>query len=509
VAWSRLQSKSAAASTSSVAVTMGTALSSGSKLVAFVGFAQPAVASGVSDGTNSFSQILAFASGNQKTYIYVLDTPAGDVGTTPTITATSTGTANGNALLVMELSGLTTGTTAGACLDGTAGTGGGSNQSPGSYTVPAYSSTALNEFLVAVWSDNGDTTGVPLTATPSGFTNDANSISNNGADDLSVVYKNSTNGAEGGGTWTAGGTHNFDLAQYIVAFKIAAAAAASIPPQFISRQQRTVPLHISRGTFSGLVWPQASQGVQFPLFTRQNSRRLIRPPRGKFFVPGQFGLSANPSLPRFTRTAARPPASFRIARGRFFSPGQFNLSADPSLPVFTRTSSRFVPAKPRHGRFFEPGQFNEVAANLPQFIRTAKRPVLPGRRGVIFQLPLTGIAPPVPPQLLSPRRPKLSPPRRGESFRWNIPQFVPPVWPPEFRTTRRVLFTRADKLRRGMIIQLVPFQQPISSVPSLKFRTTTPQAQWATASPGQDWKTADPGSGWNSASPGTQWKTGP
>lgn len=235
MAWSVLQSKSAASVTTTAAATFGTNLSSGSKLLAFVGFAIGPAISSVSDGTNSFSQIASLTTQRQKFFIYVLDTPVGDVGTTPTITATVTGSPNGMALLVQEVSGLATGSTSGACLDGSPGTDTNNNQLPGAFTVPAYSSSVASEYLVAVWSDNGDTSGVPMGTIPSGFTADANNISNNGIDDIAVVYKNSTGGAEGGGTWNPGGSNRFDYSDVIVAFKLGSAAAVTDVPYLISQ----------------------------------------------------------------------------------------------------------------------------------------------------------------------------------------------------------------------------------------------------------------------------------
>lgn len=147
--WKVQQSKGAASATLTVSVTLGSAVTAGSKLIAYVGAAGGATISGVSDGTNSYSQVFTGAQGAGTFAIFVLDTPAGLVGTTPTITLTTTGSANGNAILVQEISGLATGTTAAAVFDGSAASSSASGTTAGSQTVPAYSSAASGEFCVA------------------------------------------------------------------------------------------------------------------------------------------------------------------------------------------------------------------------------------------------------------------------------------------------------------------------------------------------------------------------
>ena len=91
-----------------------------------------------------------------------MDTPAGNAGTKPTITATLTGTTYGSAILVQEISGLAAGNTLAAMIDGTAATTGNTG-STGPATTAAYSSTAANEYLVGLCGVlySTQTVGVP------------------------------------------------------------------------------------------------------------------------------------------------------------------------------------------------------------------------------------------------------------------------------------------------------------------------------------------------------------
>jgi hypothetical protein len=214
VAWSVLQSAAPAShSSGNVAATYGTNLSSGSKLIAFLQVSDGTAntnpsCTGISDGnSNNFTRIgpdlQSSVTGTyyQHTQIWVLDTPAGDVGTKPTITATLSGSANvyGD-LLIQEVSGLQSGT---SCLDGTAGTIAGSTAS-GDYSTgtPSYTSTASNEYLVSLYCDNGGSGARPTWAGPSGYTVDANAINTQLYGNVGVAYKNSTNGTETDG-WAA------------------------------------------------------------------------------------------------------------------------------------------------------------------------------------------------------------------------------------------------------------------------------------------------------------------
>lgn len=198
-------------------------VSSGTKLIAYVSTStqtgtSTAVAT-VKDGAgNSFTLVGRKQVGTSPILTdisaWAIDTPAGDVGTKPTITATlGTGTAN-MGILVQEVGGLAVGNTLAAMIDGTlqalSGTGGASTGSP------AYSSTAVNEYLVSVYGDDG---GPETWTKPAALTADTNSTNSNADSNTAVAYGNSTNGAEAG-SWALTGT-TADWCTLLVAFKLA------------------------------------------------------------------------------------------------------------------------------------------------------------------------------------------------------------------------------------------------------------------------------------------------
>ena len=74
-------------------------------------------------------------------------------GTKPVITAT--GTYADMALIIQEVTGLATGTTLAAMVDGTPAVIGGGTSTT-TTGLPAYTSTAASEYLIAVYGDDGD-----------------------------------------------------------------------------------------------------------------------------------------------------------------------------------------------------------------------------------------------------------------------------------------------------------------------------------------------------------------
>ena len=101
----------------------------------------------VKDGSNnSFTNIATYIpNAGFCQYIYAIATPAGDVGTTPVLTAhTTTGSPIGMAILVQEVSGLATIPTA----DGSPGTSNGSASNGANFGPPVYSDSASGEYLV-------------------------------------------------------------------------------------------------------------------------------------------------------------------------------------------------------------------------------------------------------------------------------------------------------------------------------------------------------------------------
>jgi hypothetical protein len=228
VAWSVLQSNSAInAGSGNAAVTFTTAnLSAGTKIIVWVEVSastspQTAVTA-VKDGAlNAWTQ-LRVASNNSSgaIFLFALDTPAGDVGTKPTITATIN--ANfGAAILVQEVSGLLAGNTS-AMLDGTPGIATGTT-SPA--TTGALTTAAASEFLTAGYGDPGDSITV---TTPGGWTADGKNVGPSTQQDLSVYYKNSTGAAESA-SLTLSGTAVDGWNTILAAFKLAATASGGLP----------------------------------------------------------------------------------------------------------------------------------------------------------------------------------------------------------------------------------------------------------------------------------------
>jgi hypothetical protein len=150
-----------------------------------------------------------------------MDTPAGDVGTKPTITALMSNSQFGG-MVIQEVSGLAIGNTLAAMIDGTPATAG--FAAGASHAQPAYSTTAAGEFLVSFCGDQGG----PQTMTqPSGYTMSAGVLNNNSSCDCCPAYKNSAGSAESG-TWTyTGSTIGSNI--IVAAFKLAAGGPVSMP----------------------------------------------------------------------------------------------------------------------------------------------------------------------------------------------------------------------------------------------------------------------------------------
>lgn len=203
-----------------MAATYGTALTSGTKLIAVVGndggSGSVGLPTGISDGTNSMTQLAVASSGTNGhacVSLWAMDTPAGDVGATPTITASFSGSVDVS-ILIQEVSGLLPGNTT-AMADGTAGTSSGTGG--GNTTSPSYSSTAASEYLIACFSDNAFTDTVTDPGSP--WTSDASNPAGGGVVHAHVVYKNSGNGAETGAVFNYSNA-GADYAELLIAFKV-------------------------------------------------------------------------------------------------------------------------------------------------------------------------------------------------------------------------------------------------------------------------------------------------
>lgn len=222
MSWSVLQSagSAASASTGSKSLAFSTAnLSSGSKIIVAVSVSMlahaTATVASVDDGnSNNLTLIGRKTSGtNTDVSLWAMDTPAGDVGTKPTMTVTLSGSNGEISMVIMEVSGLLSGNTTAMC-DGTLASNSGSGGS--STGTPTYSSTAANEFLVSVYGDDG---GPETWTKPTSTTSATGSVNSNGNADCAVAYKNSANGTESD-SWALSGSAA-DWCTLIVAFKLA------------------------------------------------------------------------------------------------------------------------------------------------------------------------------------------------------------------------------------------------------------------------------------------------
>ena len=145
--------------------------------------------------------------------VWILNTPSGDVGAKPTITATLSGGTANMGIEIQEISGLAVGATLAALVDGTAGVLTGATT--GATGSPTYSSSVANEYLAKIYGDSGG----PITYTAPSGTADASNVNSSSSADLAVVYGNSTGGAESG-SWSLSGTAT-QWGVITVAFKLA------------------------------------------------------------------------------------------------------------------------------------------------------------------------------------------------------------------------------------------------------------------------------------------------
>lgn len=233
MAWSVLQSFSSGpvgSGPATVAATPGSNLTSGSKLIAFVmlnmNFAATANPTAVKDANNnSFTLVSNTTTGSTVVNfpplvsVWVLDTPAGDVGAVPAITATMPANVNAGFITVHEVTGLAAGTS--ASVDGTPGTALVSTSA--STAQPAYTSGAANELLYSLAAEGGDNTAYTLA---SGYTADAHNTGGNFTVQAQVYYKNSAGAAESG-TWS--GSAGNEIALDVLAFKLGGGAATPPP----------------------------------------------------------------------------------------------------------------------------------------------------------------------------------------------------------------------------------------------------------------------------------------
>lgn len=254
-------------------------LTSGSKIICWVvvslsGITEPVTA--VKDGSNNaLTQLASVPPGvgtNTWVELWAMDTPAGDAGSKPTLTATALPNF-GITMLVEEVTGLLAGNTS-AMLDGTPATNTGTN-SPA--TNGAYSSTAVNEFLAGCYGDPGD--GVTV-SNSTGYTPDTANVNASNFATCFVSYKNSTNGSESA-SWALSGAATDGWKTILAAFKLAGGGGGGGTPVPAFTDQagyrpRWAPhartFRNARRIFQPAP-PQGNRGVAFPLWTRQGGTR--------------------------------------------------------------------------------------------------------------------------------------------------------------------------------------------------------------------------------------------
>jgi hypothetical protein len=283
VAWSILQSASAQApggTTYFPAVTFGTNLSSGSKIICIIAIvaAVPAginqVGDGASGGGNQLTSIADFNSAGTgpSIVIYAMDTPSGDVGTKPTITASLVNKSD-TTMLIQEVTGLAAGVS--GIIDGTPGTNGPHSPPAASMGPPSYASSASGELLYYLYADDEGQQATPTNAwtwtAPAGYTADPNSLNAQGTiaafiNNLAVAYKNSTNGTETGAYSATPATGAAIYGQLMVAVKLAGVSAVSgqLQPLPTFPVPRRRPARGVRGGIRGPAFVQVAAPQQPP-----------------------------------------------------------------------------------------------------------------------------------------------------------------------------------------------------------------------------------------------------
>jgi hypothetical protein len=253
MAWARVQSASTSgtASGNALSITLGQAPVTGNKLIVLaVSDSTSAQTFTAADGNSAALTNISGAqqftdNGQLSGALLIYDVPA-TPSTTVTVT-TSPGGATNIAIYAMEVSGLVSGSTAAACVDGgtfPAASHGGTT----TYSGPSYTSTAANEFLIGCFFDNG---GPETYSAVNSYTLDTSSagppptsagINNNSLGDVVIVYKNSTNGSESAPfslTGTACGWGSF-----LLAFKISGAGPATTGPALYPEAMQRQPVTV-------------------------------------------------------------------------------------------------------------------------------------------------------------------------------------------------------------------------------------------------------------------------
>jgi hypothetical protein len=400
MAWNVVQSASGTgAGVTSLTVTYASNVASGTKLVAYAGDSNSSGTSLITSiqdaALNTFTDcgtVSGTAGGGSDTTLRAMDTPAGDVGTKPAIKISLSST-NDIGMVIQEVSGLATGNTTAAMLDGSAAT---VQELPTtSQAQPAYTSHAANELLYSILTDNGNS----VTWALSGYTLDTQSVQGSALNDAVVGYKNSTNGAESG-SWTTSGTPT-GSGLIVVAFKLAAAAAPFQLPQWNRRKVQVLQ-------------PPMRAGIAAPAL-----RQLPPVPRRPLARAYWRGLAVPPQTVQAPRQPPYLPARRKLARTWWRGSAPFTGFAAVPAPIQQfRTAPRRVP-----GRALWRGGAGQAFVFVPapvQEFRLAPRRI-PARAVWAGSKPFTGFV-----QVPAPRQPPYLPPRRVPSRAWWRGLAVPP-----------------------------------------------------------------------------------
>src|SRR5215469_8697955 len=224
MAWSRLQSvANSVASGTTVTATYGSNMTSGSVMIVLTCQDTSGTVTVKDSHANTFTVIATVnlngvaANGNLR--LHALATPAADVPGPAALTATCTSSTSGFSILAQEISGIE------AATDGSAGTSSGLTPAVAGAlpSAPAYTSTALNEYLIVCVGDPDNSGTVSTYTTPATYTADANNVNSSADANALICFKNSTNGAETGNYSTSSSSQN-QYGEILVAFKLTAAA---------------------------------------------------------------------------------------------------------------------------------------------------------------------------------------------------------------------------------------------------------------------------------------------
>jgi len=459
------QSRSGTVTSGNPSVTFTSNLASGGKILAAIcvsnssGGIEPVTA--VKDGAgNNLTKLKSVVlTGALFVELWGCDTPAGDVGTKPTITATVS-TNFGVTLLLQEVPGLLAGNTT-AMLDGSAAQNNGT-ASPA--TAGSYSSTAAGEYLIGIYGDPGD--GVTV-SNASGYTADPSNVNANSFATLFVDYKNSTNGAELA-SWTMSGSATDGWETILVAFKLAAVGGSpSLPPQPPRRTASRTPGLPPARRYRQMLPVPAQLNPPYPFAELSQHRETwprAMPHRGRQVTP--VPAQVNPLCPFAEVRQQRQPRGFFARRGRAVTPVPSQLAAPVGVFVPQAQHRARVAVPPRRGRVTTaaPGQLEP-----PRLRQPARRIQVQPRRS----------------KLTAPVHGQHEPPRQGHARRLvlpvlrhqhlvTVPQQAPaPVAPAQLQPHRAP--ARALFLVRRVAHQLMPWA--VSAPPPFSVGTLTAATQ--------------------------------